>query len=108
MDLGGSNGGGGGNGTPGGYAQARADREVCQAQRAKLDLERQQGILVRADEVKLGAFNVARKARDQLIALPERVAALLAATQDPAEVHRILEEEIERICQEIAGDAERV
>ena len=49
---------------------------------------------------------MARKARDQLIALPERVAAILAATQDPAEVQRILEEEIERICQEIA-DAER-
>jgi hypothetical protein len=49
---------------------------------------------------------MARKARDQLIALPERVAANLAATQEPAEVQRILEEEIERICQEIA-DAER-
>jgi hypothetical protein len=61
---------------------------------------------VRADEVKLGAFNMARKARDQLIALPERVAATLAAEQDPAQVQRLLEDEIERICEEIA-DAER-
>ena len=89
-----------------GYAKARAARELYQAQLAKLELDRQRGILVRADEVRLGAFNMARKARDQLIALPERVAAILAATQDPAEVQRILEEEIERICQEIA-DAER-
>jgi hypothetical protein len=103
MDFGGAE---GGNGTATGYARARAAREVYQAQLAKIELDRQRGILVRADEVKVGAFNMARKARDQLIALPERVAANLAATQDPAEVQRILEEEIERICQEIA-DAER-
>jgi len=35
-----------------------------------------------------------------------RVAAIIAATQDPNEVQRILEEEIEEICQQIA-DAER-
>ena len=103
MDFGGAD---TGNGTATGYAKARAARELYQAQLAKIELDRQRGILVQADEVKLGAFNMARKARDQLIALPERVAALLAATQDVAEVQRILEEEIERICQEIA-DAER-
>jgi hypothetical protein len=89
-----------------GYARARAARELYQAQLAKIELDRQRGILVRADEVKVGAFNMARTARDQLIALPERLAAILAATQDPAEVQRILEEEIERVCQEIA-DTER-
>ena len=103
MDFGGAD---GGNGTASGYAKARAARELYQAQLAKLELDRQRGTLIRADEVRLGAFNMARKARDQLIALPERVAALLAATQEPAEVQRILEEEIERICQEVA-DAER-
>ena len=103
MDSGGSD---GGNGTATGYAKARAARELYQAQLAKLELDRQRGELVRADEVRVGAFNMARKARDQLIALPDRVAATLAATEDAAEVHRILEEEIERICQEIA-DAER-
>jgi hypothetical protein len=103
MDFGGAD---GGNGTASGYAKARAARELYQAQLAKIELDRQRGVLVRADEVRLGAFNMARKARDQLIALPERVAAILAASQDPAEVQRILEEEIERICQEIA-DAER-
>ncbi len=93
-------------GTASGYAKARAAREVYQAQLAKLELDRQRGTLVRADEVRLGAFNMARKARDQLIALPERLATVLAAAREPAEVQRILEEEIERICQEIA-DAER-
>ena len=92
--------------TASGYAKARAARELYQAQLAKLELDRQRGILVRADEVRLAAFNMARKARDQLIALPERLATVLAAIQEPAEIQRILEEEIERICQEIA-DAKR-
>ncbi len=96
----------GGNGTASGYAKARAARELYQAQLAKMELDRQRGVLVRADEVRVGAFNMARRARDQLIALPERIAAILAATQDAIEIQRILEIEIERICQEI-GDGER-
>ena len=106
MDFGGADEPPGGNGTATGYAKARAARELYQAQLAKLELDRQRGTLIRADEVRVGAFNMARKARDQLIALPERVAAILAATEDAAEIQHILEEEIERICQEIA-DAER-
>lgn len=92
--------------TASGYARARAARELYQAQLAKLDLDERNEILVRADMVRVGAFNMARKTRDQLIALPERVATTLAATQDPAEVQRILEDEVERICEELT-DAER-
>ena len=96
----------GGSSTASGYAKARAARELYQAQLAKLDLDERNGVLVRADEVRVGAFNMARKTRDQLIALPERVATTLAATSDPAEVQRLLEDEIERICEELT-DAER-
>ena len=90
------------NGTATGYAKARAAREVYQAQLVKLELDRKRGELVRADEVRLAAFGMARKARDQMTALPDRLATALAATQDPTEVHGILAEEIERICMEIA------
>jgi hypothetical protein len=106
MDMSGADEGIGGTNTAIGYAKARAARELYQAQLAKLELDRRRGTLVRADEVRLGAFNMARKARDQLIALPERLATVLAAIQEPAEVQRILEQEIERICLEVA-DAER-
>ena len=87
-----------------GYARARAARELYQAQLAKLELDRQRGVLVRADEVKLGAFTMARKSRDLLIALPERLALVLAAESDAAIVQQLLEDEIERICQEISND----
>lgn len=90
------------NSAASGYATARAARELYQAQFAKLEVDRQRGVLVRADEVRLGAFHMARKVRDQLIAFPERVAAIVAATSDPAEIQTILEEEIDSICEEIA------
>ena len=96
----------GGIATTAGYARARAARELYQALLAKLELDRQNGVLVRADEVRVGAFNMARQTRDQLLSLPDRLAAILAATSDAAEVHRILEEEAERICGELSN-AER-
>lgn len=87
-----------------GFARARAARELYQAQLAKIELDLRRGILVRADEVRLRAFGRARKARDLLIALPERVAATVAATADTAEVRRILEDEIKSVCREIEAD----
>jgi hypothetical protein len=86
-----------------GYARARAARELYLAQLAKLELDAKRSALVRADEVRLGAFTMARQARALLIALPQRVAAAVATTADPSEVQRILDTEIERICEEITG-----
>lgn len=96
----------GGNGSGADFAAARAARELYQSQVVKLGLDRQRGLLVRVDEVEKAAFALARKTRDQLRAIPDRLAAVLAAVPEPAEVRRILEEEVERICQEFAG-AER-
>ena len=103
MDFGEAGGAHDGKGNATRYAKARAARELWQAQLVKLELDRQRGTLVRADKVRIAAFNAARGARDQLIALPDRVAAILAATQDADEVRRILEEEIERICLELSS-----
>ena len=91
------------DGSAAGYARARAARELYEAQLAKLGLDRQRALLVRADEAKLGAFAMARQARERLAAIPGRVAEAVAATTDPAAVQRILEEEVERACCEIAG-----
>ena len=108
MDLDGKDGGNGGAGAPlhsaaRGYAKARALREACAAKLARLRLDEETGTLVRRDDVRVAAFNSARKARDQLIAIPERLGAVLAATESTDDVVRILEDEIERICQELSG-----
>lgn len=103
MDLQSRDGDSKGNGDSAGYLKARAAREICQAQLAKLQLDREGSQLVRADEVKIGAFNMARLARDHLMALPSRVAATIATTGDAAEIHKILDEEIERICLDLSS-----
>lgn len=114
MDLDGAKGrsakGGGGNGDGGNgeahdtsYSTARTAREVYNAQLAKLKLDEQLGILVKADDVRVAAYNEAKRARDQLVAMPARVAPMIAAITDASEVLRILEDEIEAICRELSG-----
>jgi hypothetical protein len=101
MDLDGA--GGGRSGAQASYARAHIAREFYMAQLAKLELERRSGEVVRADEVKVAAFNMTRETKERLRAFPGRVAAAIAATQDVDEVKRILEEEIDRVCREISG-----
>jgi len=103
MDLRARDGGSEANADTAGYLKARAAREIYHAQLAKLQLDRERAELVRADEVRIGTFNMARRARKQLLALPERVAATIAATEDAAEIHKILDEEIERICWQLSN-----
>jgi hypothetical protein len=100
MDLDGA--GGGRSGAQAGYARARVAREFYMAQLAKLELERRSGEVVRADEVKVAAFNMTRETKERLRAIPGNVTDAIAATQDVDEVRRILEEEIDRVCREIA------
>lgn len=93
----------GSNGSRPNYAIARAKREEAQAQLAELELEHRRGELLRVKEVRAAAYTTARQARDQLIALPDRVSAILAGVADPTEIHRILEDEIDRICKELSN-----
>lgn len=48
------------------------------------------------------AFNRARRTRDLLLAVPDRLAPILAAVADPTECHRIMTEEITRACEELS------
>lgn len=85
-----------------GYQTSRAVREAYMARLAKLEFEERQGKLVNADEVKVAAFNTARRARDLLMAMPDRVSSVLAATDDPHEVRRVLAAEVRRVCEELS------
>lgn len=98
----GGNGGAGEDPEISSYARSRAQREAALAKTAELALEEKMGALVRSDEVRRAAFNAARKARDMLVAIPERVAVVVAAIDDPAEVLSVLENEIERVCGELS------
>lgn len=85
------------------YAKSRAVREAYQARLAKLDYEARAAKLLPADTVRVTMFNVARKARDMLMALPDRIAPLVVGNPDAHEVHRLLTDEVRRVCAEIAS-----
>lgn len=72
-----------------------------QAKSAKLAYEKEIGMLVNAKEVRDAAFSLARKVRDQMLGIPDRVAALIAAERDKSKVHKVLVEEIEKALQGI-------
>lgn len=81
---------------------ARAVREWNQAVKIFVERRRLTDELVEAKKVEDAAFRAARTVRDKLMALPDRLDATLAATSDVAEVRRLIEEEVRRICEEFA------
>ena len=74
--------------------ESRARREHYQAEQAKLAALQGRGELVPVAEVRREAFALARAVRDVLQGIPDRLAPMLAATQDAAQCHRLLAEEI--------------
>ena len=96
----------GGGGAAGGptYAQSRAVRELYLARLAKIEFEERAGKLVSRDQVTVAAFTKARTVRDNLLNIPDRVAAVLAAETDPVRTHQILTDEIRKALIELSGD----
>jgi hypothetical protein len=86
------------------YAQSRAVRELYLARLAKIDFQERSAKLVSRDEVTVAAFTKARTVRDNLLNIPDRLAAMLAAETDPNAVHRILTAEIRKALDELSRD----
>jgi hypothetical protein len=86
------------------YAQSRAVRELYLARLAKIEFEERAGKLISRDEVTVAAFTKARTVRDNLLNIPDRVAAMLAAETDPVRTHQILTDEIRKALIELSGD----
>ena len=83
--------------------ESRARREHYQAEQAKLAALQGRGELVPVAEVKAQAFALARSVRDGLMGIPDRLAPMLAATQDARQVHHLLSEEI-RVALRVLAD----
>ncbi|WP_281647584.1 hypothetical protein [Parendozoicomonas sp. Alg238-R29] len=84
------------------YAAARTMREAFRAKMAKLDYEEREGKLVDAGKVKEEAFQVGRMIRDGVLAIPDRMADVLAAENDPAKVRQVLMDELERVLEKLS------
>lgn len=85
------------------YSRARAVRENYLARLAKIDYEERTGRLVSKDEIQVAAFNRFRQFRDQMLNIPDRLAATLAAETDPGKVYEILASEIRKALNEFAS-----
>lgn len=94
--------GGDGAGKGPSYAQSRAIREAYMARLAKIEFEEKAGKLVSRDEVRVAIFNVARRSRDMLMAVADRVTPLVVGQEDAHEIHRIITDEMRRIAAELA------
>jgi phage terminase Nu1 subunit (DNA packaging protein) len=78
------------------YTKNRAVREHYNARLAKLSFEQRSGKLVEEEQVKKEAFVIARRVRDSLLAIPDRVAAELVNEPNQFRIHARLTEEIRK------------
>lgn len=83
------------------FQQARTLREAYMARLAKLEFDEKSGLLVKADAVKNEAFRVARIVRDNLLNIPDRIAAELANETNQFKVHQRLTQEIRRALEDM-------
>lgn len=86
------------------YLEAKTEEARARATKATLEAEIMSGTLVRTAEVEAEAFARARGAQEVLMAIPDRIAPLLAAESDVGKIHALLSDELRRVCEAIAGE----
>lgn len=85
------------------YNVEAARERRAKAQLAELELMQQTGQLVLAKEVESRVFGMARAGREAIMAMPDRLATLLAAESDPGKVHAMLTAECRKVCEHLAS-----
>ena len=90
---------------PYGYLAARAERERLTTEQQRLDYAKALGLLVSKAETAHSSSRRYRGMRDQFLNIPDRIASVLAAERDPAQVHAILTAELKRVMHELSDDA---
>ena len=85
----------------------RDEKDRAQAELTRLKVSREKGDLVRADKVLTDSYACARVVQAQVLAVPDRMAPLLAAESDPGAIHLALSVELRAALTstaEILGD----
>ena len=85
------------------FQTSRAVKETYAAKMAMLDFEERTKGLINADEVRVSAFNLARRVRDRLLLIPHRIAAILAAEMEADKVEKILADELRKAMEELTS-----
>lgn len=85
--------------------KAKLRRELALGRIKEIEIAEMEGRLVDAAKVKDAAFSCARRVRDALFTVCDRVSAILAAQNEETEVRRILNAEIRIALEELSkGD----
>jgi hypothetical protein len=75
-----------------------------QAELVRLQVEREEGSLVKKTEVDAAAYAKARLTRDRILQIPDRIADELAAISDAGTIHQRLSEELADALLELVGE----
>lgn len=86
------------------HARASAERVAIDAELKRWELEQLRGNLVDRREAQREAFRIGRLVRDRLQAIPDRIAASLAALDKPAAVHERLAAEIAQALEALVSE----
>ncbi len=79
---------------------------VAEHERLKLQIEKKR--LVSVDKVRADSFAVFRLTQEKLLNIPDRLALVLAATNDSREIHRLLVGEIRLVCEDLRNDIKKL
>ena len=83
-------------------AEAQRQKAIFEAALKKLDLEERQGKLVDVDQVSKDFFEIARRTRDAILSIPDRIAARAAASPDIHVVRELITNELVQALNELA------
>ena len=106
----------GGNGKPGKKAKqpgktlidARAEVQEYRAKELKLKHEINAGLWIKKKDVADQAFRAGRLARDNILNIPSRLAALLAAESDQSRVFGMLHKELKAVLDEFVDQLAQI
>lgn len=91
-----------------GHDEARTRLRISEANLSEMREAEERGQLIRVDAVKAALSVAMATARESLLQIPSRLAALLAANSDPASVQNLLHSEIHQALVELSGTSARL
>ena len=90
--------------TIGTYSEQRALLTQYKAELTKIELDRASGNVVNITTVRDAAFTTARRVRDSILNLPDRLAPLLAAEADTHTIRTLLDTELRQALDELHNE----
>ncbi len=85
-----------------------AAKAAITAERERIKLQKEKNRLVSVDKVRADSFAVFRLTQEKLLNIPDRLAPILAATNDSHEIHRLLVAEVRLVCEDLRNDIKKL